>query len=56
MAKYECPDCQFVYDEEIGVEHEGYPAGTLFEALPEDFCCPNCFVREKEEFIPIETA
>lgn len=48
--KYKCPNCDYVYDEKIGNEHEGYPAGTLFEELPEDFSCPSCFVSDKPDF------
>lgn len=52
--KYECPDCGYIYHEAKGVEHEGYPAGTKWEELPEDFPCPDCFVREKPDFILID--
>lgn len=54
MAKYQCPDCGYVYDENKGCEREGYVAGTRWEELPEDFPCPDCFVREKPDFIPLE--
>jgi|TARA_R110000868_G_scaffold175586_1_gene412729 rubredoxin len=54
MKKYECPDCGYIYDEAVGVEHEGYPAGTKFNDLPEDFPCPECFVREKPDFVEVE--
>lgn len=50
MAKYECPDCGCIYDEDIGAEHEGYPAGTKWEDIPDEFPCPDCFVREKPDF------
>jgi len=52
--KYECPDCGYVYDEAEGAKHEGYPAGFKWENLPEDFPCPECFVREKPDFILVE--
>jgi len=51
MKKYECPDCGYIYDEALGAEHEGYPAGTAFKDLPEDFPCPDCFVRDKPDFV-----
>jgi len=54
MAKYQCPDCAYVYDEVLGDNHQGYPAGTLFTDLPEDFVCPWCYVQEKEDFILFE--
>jgi len=50
MAKYKCPDCAYVYDENIGDQHQGYVAGTLFTQLPDDFVCPACYVQEKEDF------
>ena len=50
MDRYRCPGCGYVFDEAEGDAHEGYPPGTLFEDLAEDFCCPDCSVREKEDF------
>jgi len=50
MSKYKCPSCGYIFDEEIGEPHEGYPAGTKWETLPQDFPCPECFVREKPDF------
>ena len=50
MSQYICPGCNYIYDEDIGNEHEGYPPQTLFEQLPDDFACPQCFVRDKEDF------
>ncbi|NND83464.1 MAG: rubredoxin [Gammaproteobacteria bacterium] len=54
MAKFSCPDCEFVYDEALGFEREGYASGTLFADLPEDFACPFCYVRDKDEFIALD--
>jgi rubredoxin len=50
MARYQCPGCEYVYDEAVGDDHEGYPPGTPFEALSDDFTCPDCGVRYKEDF------
>ena len=44
MKKYVCDICGWEYDEEIGCEELGIPAGTKFEDLPEDFVCPLCGV------------
>lgn len=55
MQKYECPDCGYIYDETVGEPHEGYPAGTKWDDLPESFPCPECFTREKPDFVTIET-
>jgi rubredoxin len=50
MSQYRCPECGYVYDEKAGDEFEGYKRGTIFAELPEDFVCPDCSVREKEDF------
>lgn len=39
-----------MFSEERGDDHEGYPPGTPFAALPENFACPDCAVRFKEDF------
>jgi rubredoxin len=39
-----------LFDETKGDEHEGYLPGTLFKELPEDFACPDCSVRYRDEF------
>ena len=44
MKKYVCDICGWEYDEELGCEELGIPAGTKFEDLPEDFVCPLCGV------------
>lgn len=54
MNTYQCPDCGYIYEEEKGAEHEGYPAGTSWDSIPEDFPCPECFVREKPDFVKVE--
>ena len=50
MSRYQCPECGYQYDEAEGDAFLGYPAGTAWEALPEDFVCPDCAVTGKEEF------
>jgi alkane 1-monooxygenase len=56
MARYRCPVCSYVYDEASGAPREGFPAGTPWDEVPEDWCCPDCAVREKVDFEPIEEA
>lgn len=51
MTIYRCPDCGYCYDEAKGDAHEGYPPATKFSDLPEDFVCPDCSVRAKEDFL-----
>lgn len=50
MTVFVCPECGYVFDEEKGDPHEGYPPGTSFESLPDDFICPDCAVRNKSDF------
>ncbi len=50
MAEYRCPECAYVFDEDKGDDYEGYAAGTLFADLPDDFVCPDCSVRDKQDF------
>ena len=54
MAVYRCPGCEYVYDESNGAVREGFPAGTRWEDLPEDWGCPDCAVREKPDFEILE--
>ncbi|MBV8667075.1 MAG: rubredoxin [Burkholderiaceae bacterium] len=56
MARYQCPDCGYVYDEQAGCAREGYPAGTTWKTLPEAFPCPDCIVREKPDFVALDAA
>lgn len=51
MAIYRCPDCGYRYDEAKGDSYQGYAPGTAFAALPDDFVCPDCAVRAKEDFV-----
>ena len=53
MAKYECDGCGYVYDEQDGNPQEGFPPGTQWEQIPEDWPCPDCAVREKPDFVKI---
>ena len=49
-----CPGCGFVYEVAAGCEHEGFAAGTAWADIPEDWCCPDCGVREKVDFVPFD--
>ncbi len=42
MDKYRCTVCGYVYDPAVGDSEGGVTAGTPFEALPEDWVCPEC--------------
>ena len=51
-----CPGCSYVYEVEAGDEHEGFAAGTAWADVPDDWCCPDCGVREKVDFVPVSSA
>jgi alkane 1-monooxygenase len=51
-----CPGCGYVYDESVGAPREGFPAGTAWSAVPDTWCCPDCGVREKQDFVPLSSA
>jgi alkane 1-monooxygenase len=51
-----CPGCNYVYDVNAGEEREGFAAGTAWSEIPDDWCCPDCGVREKVDFIPLTEA
>lgn len=55
MAEYQCPECGYRYDESAGDVHEGFRPGTPFEELPDDFACPDCAVRDKQDFILVDS-
>jgi rubredoxin len=55
VGKYRCEVCEYVYDESVGEPREGFPAGTAWEQVPDDWCCPDCRVREKIDFVPADT-
>jgi alkane 1-monooxygenase len=49
-----CPGCGYVYEVAAGDEHEGFAAGTAWKDIPEDWFCPDCGVRDKADFVPVE--
>ena len=51
-----CPVCAYTYDERIGDPREGFPAGTAWTSIPEAWCCPDCGVRDKVDFVISEPA
>ncbi len=42
MELWECMDCGYVYDPEVGDPESGIAPGTPFEMLPDDWECPDC--------------
>jgi rubredoxin len=53
MSRYQCPECGFIYDEKTGDAYQGYPPGTRFADLPDDYNCPDCSVRDKPDFVKL---
>ncbi len=42
MDKYICNICGYIYDPETGDPDFGIDAGTSFDALPDEWVCPDC--------------
>jgi rubredoxin len=51
MKRYVCNACGWIYDPAVGDPDGGVAAGTAFEAIPEDWVCPQCGVG-KSDFTP----
>jgi rubredoxin len=49
FKRYKCLNCGYVYDEAIGWPDDGFPAGTRWADIPEDWICPECG-SEKRDF------
>jgi rubredoxin len=56
VSAFECPACGYVYDEAAGHPREGFPPGTPLAAVPDDWPCPDCGVRDKVDFVPADDA
>lgn len=55
MRQYLCIVCGFLYDEALGLPEEGIAPGTAWEAIPEDWSCPDCGVA-KNDFDMVQIA
>ena len=51
--QYMCVICGFVYDEEAGLPEEGFPPGTRWDDIPENWVCPECGAG-KQDFEMVE--
>jgi rubredoxin len=40
--RWRCKLCNYIYSPLIGEPHNGIPAGTAFENLPDTYVCPVC--------------
>jgi rubredoxin len=54
MAAYRCEVCEYVFDETSGDAREGFPPGTAWRDVPDVWPCPDCGVRDKIDFVPVE--
>ncbi|MGH9078273.1 MAG: rubredoxin [Acidimicrobiales bacterium] len=50
MSRFACPVCGYVFDEDRGAPREGFPPGTRWASVPDDWSCPDCGVRDKVDF------
>lgn len=50
MRKWRCEICGYVYDEALGVPEDDIPPGTPWEAVLDDWSCPDCGVS-KADFV-----
>jgi rubredoxin len=50
MATFVCPSCGYTYDEVAGDPREGWAPGTPFAAIDPDWPCPDCGVRDQQDF------
>ncbi|WP_028534254.1 rubredoxin [Paludibacterium yongneupense] len=48
FQKWRCIMCGFTYDEASGLPDEGIPPGTLWEDIPDDWCCPDCGISKSD--------
>src|SRR4051794_20185283 len=51
---WRCPGCSYTYDVVAGEEREGFAAGTAWSQIPDSWCCPDCGVRDKVDFVAAE--
>ncbi|BBG01029.1 MULTISPECIES: fatty acid desaturase [Pseudonocardia] len=49
-----CPGCGYTYEVAAGNEAEGFPAGTAWSEIPDDWTCPDCGVRDKVDFVALD--
>ena len=47
VRRFKCKCCEYIYSPLRGEPHNGIPAGTEFEDLPEDYVCALCGMQGK---------
>lgn len=53
--KYCCITCDLIYDEALGWPSEGFPPGTPFDLIPDDWTCPDCSASKSDFFLMAES-
>jgi rubredoxin-NAD+ reductase len=48
FRKWTCAVCDYVYDEALGDPDHGLALGTRYEAIPDDWNCPDCGVTKAD--------
>jgi alkane 1-monooxygenase len=51
-----CPGCGYTYDVVSGDEREGFADCTAWDDVPDTWCCPDCGVRDKADFVPVDAS
>lgn len=49
--KYCCITCDTIYDEALGMPDEGFPPGTRWENIPDDWTCPECSASKSDFYL-----
>lgn len=52
-AVVRCPGCGYEYRADLGDLREGFAPGTPWSAVPDSWCCPDCGVRDKVDFVVV---
>lgn len=53
FRRWQCLNCAFIYDEELGAPEDGLAPGTRWADIPDDWYCPTCGA-EKIDFEMVE--
>jgi rubredoxin len=53
MVHYQCSVCGYIYDPNKGDPTSGIAAGVEFDALPDNWVCPECGAG-KDQFVKVE--
>jgi rubredoxin-NAD+ reductase len=48
FRKWNCAVCDYIYDEALGDPEHGLAPGTRYEAIPDDWSCPDCGVTKTD--------